>query len=851
MRTIGFLLSLFLLLVFGAILIFLPGRAPNAEAAKKPHDWFMMQRVYPGRQYDYQAIKRAREQVKQLRSAGTRLSAQWQLVGPSNIGGRITALAASQANSNILWAGAADGGVWKSVNGGQEWFPVFDEIAVPSIGAIAVSPASPEVIYVGTGEANASGDSYPGNGVYRTTNGGATWEHLGLENTGYIGRIAINPVNPDEIFVAATGKLFGKNNQRGIYKSADGGLSWQKVLFVSDSTAAIDVAINPANPQYVYAAMWERIRRPNERKVGGFTSGIYASSDGGQNWYKLGIANGLPNSTATTGRIGLAIAPSSPQRMYAVYADHPGYFAGVYRSDDGGYNWLRTNDSALSYVFSSFGWYFGQIYCDPTSENTVYVLGVDLYRTTDGGNNWQQIGWNMHVDHHAIWIDPNNNQKIVVGNDGGIYTSNSGVSNFQKVLNLPITQFYAATVDQQNIQRHFGGTQDNGTLRTLTGNPSDWNQIYGGDGFYVIVDHLDPNIIYAEYQYGGLGKSTNGGYSFVPATNGIQNQDRRNWMVPVVMDPNDHNRLYYGTYRIYVTTDGANYWQPVSPDLSNGPYTGGLNFGTITTIAVAPSNSDYIYAGTDDGNIWISKDQGANWQKIDDSLPDRWVTHLEVDPQNEEKVLVSFSGYKYDHYSGYVFQSGDAGLTWHDITFNLPACPVNDVLIEPLAPGRYFAATDFGVFFKLPEENQWYPAGEGLPASVVMDLVYRVADQTLVAATHGRSMWELNLAGLTDLSGEQNFLNDAQLSLRAYPNPFNQSVKLAFRLAPHATGYLEIYNVLGKKVFGQKLPASGGKEQEFTWHGQAENGRSLPSGVYLVRIKSGGRSIQHRIVLMK
>ncbi|GAB4374280.1 MAG: exo-alpha-sialidase [Calditrichia bacterium] len=817
-----------------------------------PNDWFYLQRAYPEKTLDLEAWRAAQEQARYFRENISLENLFWQEAGPTNIGGRITALAAHPQQPQTIWAGAADGGVWKSNNGGGEWIPVFDFAPSLSIGALAIDPNDPNIVYVGTGEANASGDSYPGDGIYRTIDGGVHWDYLGLPQSYYIGRIAINPQNSNTIFVAATGLLFGKNPERGIYRSHDGGANWQRVLFISDSTAGIDVVINPQDTTIIYAAIWERIRRPWNRQAGGITSGIYKSVDGGNTWQQLTQANGLPANSPTIGRIGLSISPTNPDVLYAIYADHPGYFAGVYKTTNGGQNWARVNDGALSNLFSSFGWYFGQIYVDPVDPNTVYALGVDHYKSGNGGNSWSEIAWQTHVDHHAIWVDPNNTSKVIIGNDGGIFLSNNGGSSFQKVLNLPLSQFYAMTVDYNNPERRYGGTQDNGTLRTMTGQINDWERIYGGDGFYVIVDPTNSNVIYAEYQYGGLGKSTNGGLNFNPATSGINSSDRRNWMVPVVMDPNNPNTLYYGTFRVYRTTNAASNWTSISPDLSNGPYPGGLNFGTITTITVANSNSNVIYAGTDDGNVWVSNDYGNTWMNRSSQLPNRWITRVAVDPSDENTVLVSYSGYKYNEYIGYVYKSNDMGLTWIDITNNLPQAPINVVIVDPAYTDSYFVGTDVGVFFTVDGGQNWHMVGNNLPNSVVADLVLHHPTRTLTAATHGRSMYKINIANITEVARAAKTTQPSAFQLtQNYPNPFNSWTRINYYIPYSSVIKLTVYDILGRTVISL---AEGNHEKgwyQLEWNGKDRQGRPVSSGTYIYSLEGDGFKVSKKMILVE
>lgn len=715
-------------------------------AKEKPNDWWYFQRAYGLGDINVEAYREAIDQALALRERAARRDGRdeaWALAGPTNIGGRITAFGIHPMYPNTIYAGAATGGVFKSVDGGVDWTPVFDENTSLPIGAIAVDPTDANVIYVGTGEANASGDSYHGDGIYRTTDGGDSWSHLGLEKSYHIGRIAIDPQESDIIFVAATGKLFDTNPERGIYRSTNAGASWEQVLFLSDSTAGIDVVINPDDPSIVYAAMWERIRRPNERTVGGLTSGIHRSTDGGDSWALLG--GGLPAPLPTVGRIGIDVARSDPDILYAIYADHPGYFDGVYRTNDGGDSWYRVNDGALSYIYSSYGWYFGNIRVDPTNPEVAYAMGLELFRTTNGGNSWYDISTWIHVDQHDLWIDPANPNRLIDGHDGGVDISTNAGGTWTKSLNMPITQYYAGTIDHLAPQRLYGGTQDNGTSRTMTGALDDWEVIYGGDGFYVIVDPTNSNIVYAEYQYGGLGKSTNCGNTFYSATDGISSSDRRNWMTPVVMDPTDHNTLYYGTYRVYRTTDAADWWTAISGDLTDGPGPGNLVYHTITTIAVSPSDQDVIYAGTDDANVAVTTNGGANWTDISAGLPERWVTRVAVDRENPAIAYAALSGYKQQSPLPHIWRTTNTGAGWSEITSNLPEAPVNDIVIDPADRTRLYAATDVGVFYTTNLGEEWQLLAPGMPLIVTDDLTIHGPERFIVCHTHGRSMYKLDL----------------------------------------------------------------------------------------------------------
>ncbi len=764
-----------------------------------PSDWFFLQRSFPYKQINYQAREMAYGQYMQIRKDSPESRGEgWLSAGPLNIGGRISAVAINPDDQQNILAGAASGGVFRTNDQGQTWTAVFDDALSLSIGDIAISPSAPQIIYVGTGEANAGGGSitYDGFGIYRSDDGGNTWIHKGLENSGSIGRIAVNPSDPQTVFVAAMGRLFSKNEERGVFRSKDGGDTWEKVLYVSDSTGAIDVVINPQDPDIIYACLWERVRTPDKRVYGGLSSGIYRSLDGGDNWSLL--SGGLPASSAYVGRIGIDISQSDPDILYAIYADDIGYFDGIYRSNDGGDNWIRTNDGSLTNVYSSYGWWFGRISIDPLNPNIAFVIGFDLYKTSNGGNSWNFVSSNVHVDQHDIVQSPDNPGFAVLGNDGGIYLSYDNGNSWTHLENLPITQFNTCEVDNQHPERLYGGTQDNGTNRTLYGGLNDWQNIYWGDGFYVLVDPLVNDYLYAEYQYGSFARSTNGGLSFTTALSGISDTDRKNWNTPVVFDPSDPSVLYYGANRLYKSTNRAVSWSVISPDLSNGPGNYNQVYGTITCISVAASDNQYIYAGTDDGNVWRTADGGSHWSDISAGLPERWVTRVAADPYDATVVYVCLSGYRYDSYQPHVFRSSDAGDNWQDISGNLPEAPVNDIIVDPALDSTLYIATDFGIYLSYDLGVNWNLLGTNLPNVPVTDLTLHESSRKLIAATYGRSMYTFSLDQLVS-TGSQYGL-EAEHNINIYPNPsYDGKIFLNYKPISDNASVI-IFNVEGKRL---------------------------------------------------
>lgn len=821
-------------IIFAVVINFLSGPKFKDEIAKTPNDWFFLQRSFPYPEINYEARNDAWFQSKNIDILNSGRGEGWVLEGPFNIGGRISAVAMHPSDMQTIYAGAASGGIFKTGNTGQTWEPVFEDALSLSIGDIAIAQSDPDIIWVGTGEANAGGGSmtYDGNGIYKSDDGGDSWLHAGLENSGSIGRLAVHPQNPDICFVAAMGRLFSNNPERGIFRTIDGGVSWEKVLYLNDSVGGIDIVIHPDHPDTLYASVWERVRRQNRRNYGGTGCGIYRSYDGGDSWTQL--SGGLPVNSPYNGRIGIDISASDPNILYAIYADNIGYFAGVYKTTNGGNTWIRTNDSALDNIYSSYGWWFGRISIDPVNPDIVYPIGFDLYKSSNGGNNWSFISSAVHVDQHDMVIDPMNNNFIVLGNDGGIYLSYNGGSSWTFLDNLPITQFYTCEVDEQYPQRLYGGTQDNGTNRTYYGGTDDWQSIYWGDGFHVLVDPIDNSYVYAEYQYGNFARSTNGGYSFSTAMNGISSSDRKNWNTPFVFDPNNPQILYYGANRIYKTTNRAGSWQAISPDLTNGSSGGNSAYGTITTIAVAPSNSQFIYAGTDDGNVWRTENGGGEWFNISPGLPLRWITRVATDPYDANTVYVTLSGYRYDSYLPHIFRSTDGGNIWEAISGNLPEAPVNDIIVDPDLDSTIYIATDFGIFVSRDLGQNWAMPGDNLPNIPIVDIDFHQPTRTIIAATYGRSMYSFNLDQLVSVNNYYHEKSDIII----HPNPVNHTLNIDYHFDQDVVLY-KVITLDGKELISGQLNKRSNKQIGVSY---------LHAGTFILQISDGDKTLTAKFV---
>jgi len=754
------------------------------ETEETPHDFMFMQRAYPSGEIKLDAYANAVawKRQKQNRRSGERI---WEFAGPVNTGGRVTDIEIPIDQSQTYYVGAASGGIFKTTDAGQTWQPIFDDQAMLSIGDIEISRNNTDVLWVGTGEVNAGGGSlaYDGDGIYLSQDGGTTWQTKGLPDVGSIGKILIDPNDDNTIFVGAMGPLFRDDTNRGVYRSTDGGDNWEQVLFVSDITGVIDMAIHPSDGAIIYAASWERERRPQYRDYGGETSRIYRSIDGGDSWQELTV--GLPVDPNDKGRISIAIARSNPDVLYARYADATGSIHGVYRTSDGGDSWTEVNSSDLTNV--GFHWWFRGLFVDPSDENTLYNVDFVVEKSTDGGNSWFTAFPDVHVDQHAMAFNESVAGEVLLGNDGGFYKSANDGASSVKDLSLPITQFYRFHVDASNGNKIYGGTQDNNTIRTTTGGLADWSPIYGGDGFQPLVDPTDTNIIYALSQNGNLGKSTNDGASFF----GLNAPGaRKNWNSPILLDPQDPETIFFGANQLMKSENGGSNWQAISPDLTNGSGGGNLTFGTLYSFDVSTLDSDVIITGADDGTVSLTTDGGDNWTSISGSLPHRWVTKVLASRFDAETFYVTFSGYRFGEDNGHVYKTTDNGANWTDIGNSLPDIPINDIVQDRW--GILFLATDVGVLASDDEGANWEVLGDNLPSVVVTDMHIDETNNFLYAATYGRSAYKMNIA--FDILATDSPL---EINWSMAPNPARDFVLLQWQ---SEVDRLQVYDALGRQI---------------------------------------------------
>ncbi len=819
------------------------------ERPEYPNEWMYNQRAYPNNYINKKAMQNAMAQTKAIkaqRRSQNAASEDWELIGPLNTGGRITDIAISPDSNDVFYACTAVGGVFRTQDRGQSWEAVFDEVGVPSIGNIAVAPSNGNRIYVGTGEANGSATSgaFFGNGMYRSDDAGDSWSAIGLEQSNHIGRIVVDPNDEDRVFAAATGILYDKNNERGIYRSATGGNEWEQVLFITDSTAAIDLVMNPVHTDTLFAAMWERTRKPWQRDYGGLTSGVHRSTDGGDTWELLG--NGLPIADEQTGRIGLAISESNPNIVYARYTTNEitNTFNGVYRSEDSGETWELFALNDLNNIDSSFGWYFGNIRVHPENANEVFVLGQTLFfNDPTSPSDWDfDSGFQLHVDHHAMEFSKTDGDFILSGNDGGIYITEDRGETWTQFENLPITQMYNIEVDFLEPTTLFAGTQDNNTIRTSTAGMNDWIPVIGGDGFHVNIDPEDNSFVYGEFQFGNLRRSTDGGFSFVPALNGIDPNDRNNWNTPVILSPFDPSVVYYGSNRLYRSDDRAVNWSPISDDLTDGLHPSqSLSYGTLTAIAASHNNLDVVYTGSDDGNINVTFNNGETWTNISEGLlPDRYVTAIAIDPEDDLTVYVTLSGFTTLDYTPHVFKTEDGGASWNDLSSNLPSIPANEIIIAAInGENILFLGTDMNVWYSTDDGANWILSSDNLPPTIIRDLKYHQPTQTLYVGTFGRSMYSLDVSDFV-LSADDSSSNES-ISFKAFPIPASGTITISHPL--EGNGAIELYDLAGRKI--QTL-FSGALD---TNTNATYNLPTVSPGIYILELYNGKNSLTQKIVI--
>lgn len=720
-------------------------------------------------------------------------SLKWQFLGPTNISGRCTdiTVVTPRGKSYTIYVGTASGGLWKTVNEGTTWEPILQLAPSTTIGDVAIAPSDPNIVWVGTGEANIFRSSQAGIGVYKSTDGGKTWKHMGISDTYTIARIVIHPTNPDIVYVAASGHEWTDNSERGVYKTTDGGNTWKKILYVNERTGAIDLVMDPTNPDILYASTWQRIRKKwnDPRTEPGYTgSGIWKTTDGGKTWEP--INNGLP-APDKRGRIGIDIARSNPKVLYALVDNYEiarkptpeelanpyglpscGIIKGatVYRSDDAGEHWHQVSGLTpkmkkyMERHSGTYGWVFGQIRVDPNDENTVYIMGLPLSVSHDGGKTFKPLR-GMHGDHHGLWIYPDNSNYLVDVNDGGIAISYDGGNNWKTFThNLPVVQFFNVAYDMAKPFHVYGSVQDHGSMRGVVDLSHGRDKIPavefemapGGEGCRHAIDPRNPNLVYSAGFYGyfirtdmeRFGKFGREGIKLIrPRIYPGEAKLRGQWLAPIILSPHNPDIVYIGYQYLFRSKDRGNTWERISPDLTYNVKSemGDIPYHTIFAISESPLKYGLIYVGTDDGRVWRTKNGGRTWKEIVGGLPyGKWVSSIVASRYDIGTVYMTQNGKRDDDFTPYVWKSTDFGETWVNITGNIPLGPVNVIKEDPVDKNILYVGTDLGVYVSTDGGKTWNVLGGNLPTTYVHDLIIHPRDNIIVIATHGRGMWAMD-----------------------------------------------------------------------------------------------------------
>ena len=717
---------------------------------------------------------------------------QYRALGPAVQGLRILDIEAPHGNPYTFYVAFATGGLWRTENNGTTFQPLFDNGGTPAIGDFAIAPSDPDILWIGTGTAASGRLTIKGDGVYKSTDKGKTWQNMGLEKTRHIGQVAIHPQNPDIVYAAALGYHFTFNEERGLYKTMDGGTSWEKVLYISDKVGVVDVVIDPQNPDTVYAASYDKWREPWHFEESGPETAIYKTTDAGKTWKKL--TEGLP--TGKLGRIGLAIYPKDPNILYAhiengnmrppteaekerakkrgAEAREQRIGGEVYRTDDGGESWKKMNQQEDNL---GGGKWYGEIRVDPNDDQVVYAMSTRLQRSTDGGRTWgeegpENIAGKVHVDHHVVWIDPTNSSRIILGNDGGLAQSYDFGKTWDVYENIPGAQFYGIGVDMEEPYNIYGGTQDTGSFKipsnsvygSITRN--DWASVGGGDGMYNQVDPENSRWLYNDYQMGAIQRfdQKKGAGNFIRPSRGEKESPYRfNWTAPIHISPHNSRTIYLGAEVLLRSLNRGDDWQEVSPDLTtNDPkkLKGNIEFCTITTIAESPLTPGIIWVGTDDGKVQLTKNSGGTWEDLTGNLgkagapEDYYVSRVFASHHHDGTAYVTKTGFQRDDFRPFILKTTDFGKTWTSVTGNMPDGVIHVIVEDHKNPDLLFVGKEFGVWVTIDGGKKWVSMKNNIPTQDVFDLLIHPSENDLVVGTYGRGLYVTDITPLQEMNGK-------------------------------------------------------------------------------------------------
>ena len=907
----------------------------------------------------------AARQKKELQQSSLFRKLPLRNVGPVIQGGRVTDVDVHPIQPNTYYVAYASGGLFKTVNNGASFEPVFDGNDALGIGDFTISHADPNVIWVGSGENNSSRSSYAGAGIFKSTDAGRTWTHMGLRHSQHMGRIITHPTDANIAWVASLGSLYSNNNERGLYKTVDGGQTWNKTLFINDSTGVIDIAIHPNNPNILWASSWERSRKANNFKGNGPGSGIWKSVDGGETWKKS--MKGFPDGPEV-GRVGLSVSLSNPNVIYALLDNqeevrtearrnqtgdglqasdvrtmntsqfaslsnemlekflrdnrYPAKYtatsvkksiaaleftpadvanwlgdantalfnstvkgAEVYRSNDGGETWSKTHTPRIDNLYSTYGYYFGEIRVAPDNENEIYILGVPLLTSKNGGKTFEQIdnkqvdvyGNRVHVDHQAMWINPNNSNHIILGNDGGLYITWDKGAHWTHYNNKPVGQFYTVNVDMAVPYNIYGGMRDNGVYfgssTSIPNKTRHWEPISGGDGMHVVPDPTNHNIVISGSQvgkYARYDRQKGTRVSITPQSDIGKDKHRFNWNTPVVMSPHNPDIIYMGSQYLMRSMKQGDQFEIISPDLTNNRPQGNVPYSSITTISESRFKFGLIWVGTDDGNVQLTFDGGETWKNVTSNLPkDLWVAKVQASPHDQATAFVALTGYRYDDFNAYLYKTTDYGQTWSSINGNLPMEATNVILQDAVNADLLFAGTDHGSYSSLDGGKTWNTLN-GMPNVASYDMIIHPRESELVIGTHGRSIFLMDVKPLRDVKGdliENGVMVWQPESMRRMPNwgapvsaimsrgPASPEMSILYYTGKSGLMNVKITNSDGSFVYEESINSDKGFSY-YLWNLKGTNPKTKTEsyaavGTYTLEINSNGKTAKTTINLTR
>ncbi len=817
---------------------------------------------------------------------------EWISLGPVMNSARVEAVQCDPSRPGTWYVAFGSGNLWKTINHGLTWKPIFENQSALGIGDIALAPSNPDIIWVGTGESLKKPRNFtmPGTGVFRSDDGGKTWRNTGLPDSYHIGEVAVHPQNPDVVFVAVLGHFWSTNENRGLYRTVDGGKTWEHVLYVNERTGANDVVIAPSNPDVIYVSMWE-----NNPGVSGQESGVYRSSDGGATWKRL--RGGLPDGPQT-GRIGLAVSWSNPDKVYALVdnlSKKNRLYAEVYRTLDGGQTWMRTHKDEL-HIFSRIGWYFTDCYVNPQDDDEIFGLGVRVAHSTDGGKTFGLIGGDvfhlfpnqaevLHLDHCEMWINPENPNHLALGNDGGLYISYDKGKSWMHHNNIPAGEFYDVSVDNQDPYFVYGGTQDDSSVY---GPAREWNPKYqdewqyvwldawaGGDGCYTMADPLDPNIVYTSSQEGGIFRKdmkADRSVGIRPRLpEGHKGKLNYNFIAPYIISQHNPLTLYHAGNYIFKSLNRGDSWKLISPDLSQSAFEG-KNSVAAGAIAESPLEPGVLFVGTDKGAFWVTRDDGRNWMEYSEGLTDGYIRSICPSRFSTSRVYVAVTGINYDDLGNHLYVSEDYGKTWRSIVANLPDEVAYVILEDPVNENILYAGLYRGVYITVDRGKNWSLLGPKMAAAAVSDLVMQEREMDLVVGTHGRGIYKMNIRPIQEAfkNGipQANLLFDPPITRLPWINDSHrdprmrtaEKVPITFYLMNEGNVELRIVDDKGKMIWTKTLKGKKGFNQ-FRWDLVIKRADSpepyftnylefAPAGKYVIQIVGGGIKLKSILTII-